>query len=108
MLLPVELKGLEKHASRVMVVETGGERVDGRVANGLSIMVKNLTTLPLVHGSGLFSVVRLRVLSICTHGMLNEWQRLDTIEPMDGNATFTTTTSHHSAGETGRRQPKAS
>ena len=38
--IAVELKALEKHAMRVMVVETG-ERVDGRVANEIRpIMVK--------------------------------------------------------------------
>ena len=59
--------------------------------------------LPLVHGSGLFQRGQTQVLSICTLGMLNEWQRLDTIEPMDGKRYI-----HHynfppfCTGETGR------
>ena len=40
--------------------------------------------LPLVHGSGLFQRGQTQVLSVLTLGMLNEWQRLDTIEPIDG------------------------
>ena len=40
--------------------------------------------LPLVHGSGLFQRGQTQVLSVLTLGMLNDWQRLDTIEPIDG------------------------
>ncbi len=40
--------------------------------------------LPLVHGSGLFQRGQTQVLSVCTLGMLNEWQRLDTIWPEEG------------------------
>ena len=40
--------------------------------------------LPRVHGSGLFQRGQTQVLSVCTLGMLNEWQRLDTIEPVEG------------------------
>ena len=59
--------------------------------------------LPRVHGSGLFQRGQTQVLSICTLGMLNEWQRLDTIEPVDGKRYI-----HHynfppfCTGETGR------
>ena len=81
--LPVELKSLEKHAMRVMVVETG-ERVDGRVANEIRPIMVKPDYLPLVHGSGLFQRGQTQVLSVLTLGMLNEWQRLDTIEPIDG------------------------
>ena len=100
--IAVELKGLEKHAMRVMVVETG-ERVDGRVANEIRPIMVKPDYLPLVHGSGLFQRGQTQVLSICTLGMLNEWQRLDTIEPMDGKRYI-----HHynfppfCTGETGR------
>jgi polyribonucleotide nucleotidyltransferase len=81
--LPVELKSLEKHAMRKMVVETG-ERVDGRSAQEVRPLMIKPDYLPLVHGSGLFQRGQTQVLSVCTLGMLNEWQRLDTIEPTDG------------------------
>ena len=100
--IAVELKSLEKHAMRVMVVETG-ERVDGRAADGIRPIMVKPDYLPLVHGSGLFQRGQTQVLSICTLGMLNEWQRLDTIEPVDGKRYI-----HHynfppfCTGETGR------
>ena len=34
--------------------------------------------------SGLFQRGQTQVLSVLTLGMLNDWQRLDTIEPIDG------------------------
>lgn len=77
------LKKLEKKAMRTMVVETG-ERVDGRAADEIRpIMVKD-NYLPLVHGSGLFQRGQTQVLSVLSLGMLNEGQRLDTIEPTEG------------------------
>ena len=100
--IPVELKSLEKHAMRQMVVETG-ERVDGRAADEVRPIMVKPDYLPLVHGSGLFQRGQTHVLSICTLGMLNEWQRLDTIEPVDGKRYI-----HHynfppfCTGETGR------
>jgi polyribonucleotide nucleotidyltransferase len=100
--IPVELKSLEKHAMREMVVETG-ERVDGRAANEVRPLMIKPDYLPRVHGSGLFQRGQTQVLSICTLGMLNEWQRLDTIEPVDGKRYI-----HHynfppfCTGETGR------
>ena len=81
--IPVNLKKLEKTAMRRMVVETG-ERVDGRAADEIRpIMVKG-NYLPLVHGSGLFQRGQTQVLSVLSLGMLNEGQRLDTIEPVEG------------------------
>ncbi len=100
--IPVELKALEKHAMRLMVVETG-ERVDGRAADEVRPLMIKPDYLPRVHGSGLFQRGQTQVLSICTLGMLNEWQRLDTIEPVDGKRYI-----HHynfppyCTGETGR------
>ncbi|MGI6229585.1 MAG: polyribonucleotide nucleotidyltransferase [Tractidigestivibacter sp.] len=100
--IPVELKSLEKHAMRRMVVETG-ERVDGRTATEVRPLMIKGDYLPRVHGSGLFQRGQTQVLSICTLGMLNEWQRLDTIEPVDGKRYI-----HHynfppyCTGETGR------
>ncbi len=100
--ITVELKSLEKHAMRLMVVETG-ERVDGRAADEIRPLMVKSDYLPRVHGSGLFQRGQTQVLSICTLGMLNEWQRLDTIEPVDGKRYL-----HHynfppyCTGETGR------
>ena len=100
--IPVELKSLEKHAMRHMVVETG-ERVDGRAADEVRPLMIKPDYLPRVHGSGLFQRGQTQVLSVCTLGMLNEWQRLDTIEPVDGKRYI-----HHynfppyCTGETGR------
>ena len=97
-----ELKQLEKHAMRQMVVETG-ERVDGRVCDEVRPLFIQGNYLPLVHGSGLFQRGQTQVLSICTLGMLNEWQRLDTIDPLEGKRYM-----HHynfppfCTGETGR------
>ena len=80
--IPVQLKKLEKQAMRTMVVETG-ERVDGRRADEIRpIMVKD-SYLPLVHGSALFQRGQTQVLSVLSLGMLNEAQRLDTIEPVE-------------------------
>ncbi|RVU98344.1 polyribonucleotide nucleotidyltransferase [Coriobacteriales bacterium OH1046] len=100
--IAVELKGLEKHAMRKMVVECG-ERVDGRTPTEIRPIMVKPDYLPLVHGSGLFQRGQTQVLSVCTLGMLNEWQRLDTIEPTDGKRYI-----HHynfppyCTGETGR------
>ena len=100
--IPVELKSLEKKAMRTMVVETG-ERVDGRAADEIRPIMVKPDYLARVHGSGLFQRGQTQVLSVCTLGMLNEWQRLDTIEPVDGKRYI-----HHynfppyCTGETGR------
>lgn len=77
------LKSLEKHAMRTMVIETG-ERADGRTAEEIRPLHIVPGYLPRVHGSGLFQRGQTQVLSVCTLGMLNEWQRLDTIEPVEG------------------------
>lgn len=77
------LKKLEKHAMRRMIIETG-ERADGRTADQIRPLHIVPGYLPRVHGSGLFQRGQTQVLSICTLGMLNEWQRLDTIEPIEG------------------------
>ena len=87
---------------RLMVVETG-ERVDGRTPTEVRPLMVKGDYLPRVHGSGLFQRGQTQVLSVCTLGMLNEWQRLDTIEPVDGKRYI-----HHynfppfCTGETGR------
>ncbi len=81
--LAAALKKLEKHAMRRMIIETG-ERADGRAADEIRPLHIVVGYLPRVHGSGLFQRGQTQVLSIATLGMLNEWQRLDTIEPVEG------------------------
>ena len=66
-----------------MVIETG-ERADGRRPDEIRPLHIVPGYLPRVHGSGLFQRGQTQALSICTLGMLNEWQRLDTIEPVEG------------------------
>ena len=100
--IPVALKKLEKKAMRTMVVETG-ERVDGRTPTEVRPLMVKDNYLPLVHGSGLFQRGQTQVLSVLSLGMLNEGQRLDTIEPTEGKRYM-----HHynfppfCTGETGR------
>ena len=77
------LKSLEKHAMRKMVIETG-ERADGRSNTDIRPLYIKAGYLPRVHGSGLFQRGQTQALSIATLGMLNEWQRLDTIDPAEG------------------------
>ncbi len=99
---PRRLKALEKKAMRTMVIETG-ERVDGRAADEIRPLMVKASYLPLVHGSGLFQRGQTQVLSVLSLGMLNEGQRLDTIEPTEGKRYM-----HHynfppfCTGETGR------
>jgi polyribonucleotide nucleotidyltransferase len=64
--------------------------------------------LPRAHGTGLFTRGQTQVLSVLTLGMLNEWQRLDTIDVSEGKRYI-----HHynfppfCTGETGfMRGPK--
>lgn len=77
------LKALEKRAMRTMILEKG-ERVDGRRSTQVRPLHIVAGYLPRVHGSGLFQRGQTQALSICTLGMLNEWQRLDTIDPAEG------------------------
>ncbi len=97
-----ELKALEKRAMRTMIIETG-ERVDGRTSEEIRPLHIVPGYLPRVHGSGLFQRGQTQALSVCTLGMLNEWQRLDTIDPAEGKRYM-----HqynfppYSTGETGR------
>ncbi|MEG0757168.1 MAG: polyribonucleotide nucleotidyltransferase [Raoultibacter sp.] len=100
--ISAELKKLEKHAMRAMVIETG-ERADGRTSAEIRPLHIVPGYLPRVHGSGLFQRGQTQALSVCTLGMLNEWQRLDTIDPAEGKRYM-----HqynfppYSTGETGR------
>ncbi len=81
--IAAELKLLEKHAMRAMVIETG-ERADGRTPEEIRPLHIVPGYLPRLHGTGLFQRGQTQVLSIATLGMLNEWQRLDTLEPIEG------------------------
>ncbi|MGI6045406.1 MAG: polyribonucleotide nucleotidyltransferase [Eggerthellaceae bacterium] len=81
--IAAELKLLEKHAMRQMVIQTG-ERADGRRADEIRPLHIVAGYLPRVHGSALFQRGQTQALSVCTLGMLSEWQRLDTIEPIEG------------------------
>ena len=81
--IAAELKKLEKKAMRAMVIETG-ERADGRRPEDIRPLYIVPGYLPRVHGSGLFQRGQTQALSVCTLGMLNEWQLLDTIDPAEG------------------------
>ncbi len=74
------LKKLEKKAMRRMIIEDG-QRIDGRVSTQVRPLHIVAGYLPRVHGSGLFQRGQTQALSIATLGMLNEAQRLDTIDP---------------------------
>ena len=76
-------KALEKKAMRAMIIETG-ERADGRTSTEIRPLHIVPGYLPRVHGSGLFQRGQTQALSVCTLGMLNEWQRLDNIYPLPG------------------------
>ena len=101
------LKSLEKKVMREMVL-TEGERADGRTATEIRPISGAVGYVPMVHGSGLFTRGQTQVMSLATLGMLSEWQRLDTIDPVEGKRYM-----HHynfppyCTGETGfMRGPK--
>jgi len=101
------LKALEKSTMREMVLAEG-ERADGRGVTEIRPISCAVDYLPTAHGSGLFTRGQTQVLSVLTLGMLNEWQRLDTIDVAEGKRYI-----HHynfppfCTGETGfMRGPK--
>ena len=81
--ISAQLKALEKKTMREMVLSTG-ERIDGRAVDEIRPITALPGFLPRAHGSGLFTRGQTQVLSVLTLGMLNEWQRLDTIDPAQG------------------------
>ncbi|MDR0500519.1 MAG: polyribonucleotide nucleotidyltransferase [Coriobacteriales bacterium] len=100
--IPAQLKALEKKAMRDMVISTG-ERVDGRRTDEIRPITADVSWLPRAHGSGLFTRGQTQVLSVLTLGMLNEWQRLDTIDPCPGKRYFHQYSfPPYCTGETGR------
>ena len=96
------LKALEKKTMRAMVLDEG-ERADGRALDEIRPISCRVDLLPRAHGSGLFTRGQTQVLSALTLGMLNEWQRIDTIDVAEGKRFL-----HHynfppyCTGETGR------
>ena len=78
--IAAELKTLEKHSMRDMVIKTK-HRIDGRELTEIRPLHIVADYLPRVHGSGLFQRGQTQALSICTLGMLTDAQRLDTIDP---------------------------
>ncbi len=101
------LKALEKKTMRDMVLDEG-ERADGRKVEEIRPINCVVDYLPRAHGTGLFTRGQTQVLSVLTLGMLNEWQRIDTIDVSEGKRYI-----HHynfppfSTGETGfMRGPK--
>ncbi len=101
------MKALEKKTMRDMVLEEG-ERADGRSVTEIRPISCVVDYLPRAHGTGLFTRGQTQVLSVLTLGMLNEWQRIDTIDVSEGKRYI-----HHynfppfSTGETGfMRGPK--
>lgn len=81
--IAAQCKGLEKKAMRAMVISTG-ERVDGRACDEIRPLMIKPHYLPRAHGSGLFQRGQTQALSVCTLGMLNEWQRFDGVDPCEG------------------------
>lgn len=77
------LKRLEKETMRAMVLDEG-ERADGRGLTDIRPIFCVAGYLPRSHGSGLFTRGQTQVLSVLTLGMLSEWQRIDTIDVMEG------------------------
>ncbi|GAV31311.1 polynucleotide phosphorylase [Coriobacteriaceae bacterium EMTCatB1] len=77
------LKRLEKETMRAMVLDEG-ERADGRGLTEIRPISCVAGYLPRSHGSGLFTRGQTQVLSVLTLGMLSEWQRIDTIDVMEG------------------------
>lgn len=78
--IAAELKLLEKHSMRAMVIKTK-HRIDGRALDEIRPLHIVADYLPRVHGSGLFQRGQTQALSICTLGMLADAQRIDGIEP---------------------------
>ena len=96
--LPLSSKSLEKHAMRVMVVETG-ERVDGRAADEIRPIMVKPDYLPLVHGSGLFQRGQTQVLPSAPLVCSMNGSVLIPLSPLMASAISTITTSRRSAPE---------
>ncbi|MFA5839802.1 MAG: polyribonucleotide nucleotidyltransferase [Candidatus Margulisiibacteriota bacterium] len=71
---------IESEIVRGMILNEG-KRPDGRGYNDLRELNCEVSLLPRVHGSGLFSRGQTQVLTIATLGALGEVQKLDNISP---------------------------
>ena len=68
---------IQKKVVKAWLLE--GKRVDGRAMNQIRPLAAEVTLLPQVHGSGLFTRGQTQVLSIVTLGTISNAQKLDTI-----------------------------
>ncbi|NQU16523.1 MAG: polyribonucleotide nucleotidyltransferase [Candidatus Saganbacteria bacterium] len=68
----------QKHLIRLMIVEDG-KRLDGRKIDELRELNAEVSVIPRVHGTGLFSRGQTQVLTIATLGSLGEEQRIDAL-----------------------------
>ncbi|MDQ3317738.1 MAG: polyribonucleotide nucleotidyltransferase, partial [Actinomycetota bacterium] len=96
------LSALEKEAFRALYLQDG-KRTDLRAFDEIRPTTAEVSVLPRVHGTGLFTRGETQVLSSLALADLGLSQRLDTIEPQTGKRYM-----HHynfppySTGETGR------
>jgi polyribonucleotide nucleotidyltransferase len=92
------LSTVEKEAFRALYLQDR-KRTDLRAFDEIRPTTAEVSVLPRVHGTGLFTRGETQVLSSLALADLGLSQRLDTIEPQTASATCTTTTS--------RRTPRA-
>ncbi len=75
-----EVNLLEEELMRKQILEEG-TRADGRKCNEIRTITSEVSILPRVHGTGLFTRGTTQVLSSCTLGTSGDAQRLDGIDP---------------------------
>jgi len=68
---------IQKKVVKAWLLEN--KRVDGRAMNEIRPMAAEVSLLPQVHGSGLFTRGQTQVLSVATLGTISSAQKLDTI-----------------------------
>ncbi len=76
------IEGVLKKALRTVILDEG-RRPDGRKPDELRQITPEVSILPRVHGSGLFTRGQTQALTILTLGGMGEGQTLDTISPED-------------------------
>ncbi|GEK91521.1 polyribonucleotide nucleotidyltransferase [Alkalibacterium kapii] len=95
------IDGMEKDEVRRLITEEN-TRPDGRKVDEIRSLDSEVTLLPRVHGSGLFTRGQTQALSVATLGPLNEHQHIDGLSSEDSKRFM-----HHynfpnySVGETG-------
>jgi len=72
----------QKHLIRTMIVDEG-KRLDGRKIDQLRELNAEVSIIPRVHGTGLFSRGQTQVLTFATLGSLGEEQRIDALNVVD-------------------------